>query len=153
MQEHLPLKIGAMGGPRSMELAGEIADGLQRPAPTPPRRCVRGRYFKAGAERAGRAARRSTSATRCSVRSRPTARSRGAPGRMLAAFYIPSMPPRCSNATDRPEEVAPVIDAFAAGDMKRALALTPDAVVDRLVVAGTPDDWLAGSPRAYTPAG
>ena len=28
VQEHLPLKIGAMGGPRSMELAGEIADGL-----------------------------------------------------------------------------------------------------------------------------
>ncbi len=28
LQEHLPLKIGAMGGPKSMELAGEIADGL-----------------------------------------------------------------------------------------------------------------------------
>jgi 5,10-methylenetetrahydromethanopterin reductase len=28
VQERLPLKIGAMGGPRSMELAGEIADGL-----------------------------------------------------------------------------------------------------------------------------
>ena len=38
VQEHLPLKIGAMGGPKSMELAGEIADGLQRRAPTHPRR-------------------------------------------------------------------------------------------------------------------
>src|SRR3954454_18189807 len=28
VQEHLPLKIGAMGGPKSMQLAGEIADGL-----------------------------------------------------------------------------------------------------------------------------
>src|SRR3954453_17345051 len=28
VQEHLPVKLGAMGGPRSMELAGEIADGL-----------------------------------------------------------------------------------------------------------------------------
>lgn len=28
VQAHLPLKIGAMGGPRSMELAGEIADGM-----------------------------------------------------------------------------------------------------------------------------
>ena len=27
MQEQLPLKIGAMGGPKSMQLAGEIADG------------------------------------------------------------------------------------------------------------------------------
>ena len=28
VQEHLPLKVGAMGGPKSMQLAGEIADGL-----------------------------------------------------------------------------------------------------------------------------
>jgi len=28
VQGHLPLKIGAMGGPKSMELAGEITDGL-----------------------------------------------------------------------------------------------------------------------------
>ncbi len=28
VQERLPLKIGAMAGPKSMELAGEIADGL-----------------------------------------------------------------------------------------------------------------------------
>jgi 5,10-methylenetetrahydromethanopterin reductase len=28
VQEHVPLKIGAMGGPKSMELAGEVADGL-----------------------------------------------------------------------------------------------------------------------------
>lgn len=28
LQEHLPLKIGAMGGPRSMRLAGEVSDGL-----------------------------------------------------------------------------------------------------------------------------
>lgn len=30
VQGHLPLKIGAMGGPKSMEVAGEIADGLRR---------------------------------------------------------------------------------------------------------------------------
>jgi hypothetical protein len=29
-----------------------------------------------------------------------------------------------------------------AGDTERALSLTPEAVVDRLVVAGTPDDWI-----------
>jgi len=28
MQERVPLKLGAMGGPKSMQLAGEIADGL-----------------------------------------------------------------------------------------------------------------------------
>ena len=29
-----------------------------------------------------------------------------------------------------------MIDAFAAGDVKRALAATPDSLADRLVVAG-----------------
>jgi alkanesulfonate monooxygenase SsuD/methylene tetrahydromethanopterin reductase-like flavin-dependent oxidoreductase (luciferase family) len=28
VQEHLPIKIGAMGAPRSMQLAGKIADGM-----------------------------------------------------------------------------------------------------------------------------
>ena len=28
VQERVPLKLGAMGGPRSFELAGEIADGM-----------------------------------------------------------------------------------------------------------------------------
>ena len=28
VQERLPMKLGAMSGPKSMELAGEIADGL-----------------------------------------------------------------------------------------------------------------------------
>ena len=38
VQEHLPLKIGAMGGPKSMELAGEIADGLHTACAYSPRR-------------------------------------------------------------------------------------------------------------------
>jgi hypothetical protein len=51
------------------------------------------------------------------------------------------------------EEVAPVNDAFAAGDIRRALASTPDSVADRLVVAGTPDDWLRWLTETYAAAG
>jgi hypothetical protein len=49
--------------------------------------------------------------------------------------------------------VAAVNEAFAAGDVKRALALTPDAVADRIMVAGTPDDRIEWLNTAYTPTG
>ena len=49
--------------------------------------------------------------------------------------------------------MAPVNEAFAAGDVKRALAATPDSIADRLVVAGTPDDWLRWLTETYSAAG
>jgi 5,10-methylenetetrahydromethanopterin reductase len=52
-----------------------------------------------------------------------------------------------------PGEVAPVNEAFAAGDIERALDLTPDAVADRIIVAGGPEDWLEWLTRAYAPTG
>ena len=52
-----------------------------------------------------------------------------------------------------PEEVAPVNEAFSAGDIERALDLTPDAVADRIMVAGTPDDWVQWLTEVYAPIG
>ena len=53
VQEHLPLKIGAMGGPKSMELAGEIADGLHAAcAYSPEALSYAVKHFRAGLERA-----------------------------------------------------------------------------------------------------
>ncbi len=75
-------------------------------------------------------------------------------GRILAAFYIPSMPPALleRHGID-PSEVSPVNEAFAAGDVRRALAATPDGIADRLVVAGTPEDWTEWLSETYFPAG
>ena len=55
VQEQLPLKIGAMGGPKSMELAGEIADGLHTAcAYSPDALGYAVEHFRIGASRAGR---------------------------------------------------------------------------------------------------
>jgi hypothetical protein len=43
-----------------------------------------------------------------------------------------------------------VNEAFAAGDVARALELTEDEIADRIVVAGTPNDWLT---TTYAPSG
>ena len=55
VQEHLPLKIGAMGGPKSMELAGEIADGLHTACAYSPQALDYAvEHFQAGVQRVGR---------------------------------------------------------------------------------------------------
>jgi 5,10-methylenetetrahydromethanopterin reductase len=155
VQERVPLMIGAMGGPRSMELAGEIADGLHTACAYSDdalRYAVH--HFEAGAERAGRAADALDMGDSLLGAIAPDPDVARRAGRILAAFYIPSMPPALleRHGID-PEEVAPVNAAFATGDIDRALELTPDAVVDRIMVAGTPDDWVRWLTRAYAPAG
>ena len=155
VQERLPVKLGAMGGPRSMELAGEIADGLHTACAYSDealRYAVH--HFEVGAERAGRAADGldiGDSLLGAIAPDRDVARRAG---RILAAFYIPSMPPALLERHDiDSDEVAPVNEAFAAGDIERALDVTPDAVVDRIMVAGTPEDWVEWLNGAYAPTG
>ena len=155
VQEHVPLKLGSMGGPKSMQLAGELADGLHTACAYSAealRYAVH--HFKVGADRAGRDADRLDIGDSLLGAIAPDPDVARRAGRIMAAFYIPSMPPTLlkRHGID-PDEVAPVSEAFAAGDIERALALTPDAVADRLVVAGTPEDWFEWLSRAYAPAG
>ena len=155
VQEHVPAKLGAMGGPKSMELAGEIADGLHAACAYSTealRYAVH--HLTAGAERAGRDADRLDIGDSLLGAIAPDADVARRAGRILAAFYIPSMPPALlgRHGID-PDEVAPVNEAFAAGDIERALDLTPDAIADRIVVAGTPEDWIEWLSRNYAPAG
>ena len=80
VQEHLPLKIGAMGGPRSMELAGEIADGLHTAcAYSPEALSYAVEHFQAGQSAPGDKGTIWISATLCWARSHPTATSLAAP--------------------------------------------------------------------------
>jgi 5,10-methylenetetrahydromethanopterin reductase len=155
VQGHVPILIGAMGGPQSMELAGAIADGMFTACAYSPQAVAYavGRVA-AGAERAGRA--RSTLDVGDNVLGAIGADGDAAraAARVLAAFYLPSMPPALleRHGIDR-AELQPVMDAFAAGQVERALALTPDDVADRLTVAGTPDEWVSQLQRDVLPAG
>jgi 5,10-methylenetetrahydromethanopterin reductase len=155
VQEHVPVKLGAMGGPRSMQLAGEIADGLHTAcAYTGEALRYAVHHFKLGAERAGRAPDPLDIGDSLLGAIAPDPDVARRAGRILAAFYIPSMPPALleRHGID-PGEVAPVNAAFAAGDIERALDLTPDEVVDRLMVAGDPEDWVRWLTDDYAPAG
>jgi 5,10-methylenetetrahydromethanopterin reductase len=155
LQEHVPLKIGAMGGPRSMELAGEIADGLHTACAYSPEALQYAvRHFTVGADRAGRDAERLDIGDSLLGAIAPDADVARRAGRIMASFYVPSMPPALlERHRIDPEEVAPVNAAFSAGEVERALDLTPDAVADRIMVAGTPDDWVEWLTGTYAPAG
>jgi len=52
-----------------------------------------------------------------------------------------------------PRVVAPAVEAFNAGDVQRALALTPREVGDALSLAGTPQDWIDKLERDFVPSG
>ena len=155
VQEQLPLKLGAMGGPRSMILAGEIADGLHTAcAYSPEALAYAAENFQAGAESAGRdpAQLDLGDSVLGAVATDGEVARRAA--RVLAAFYVPSMPPALLERHGITEEEArPVKDAFGAGDVGRALELTPPELADRIVVAGTPEDWVAWLTETYAPAG
>src|ERR1700750_887309 len=144
VQEHLPLKIGAMGGPQSMVVAGKIADGLHTAcAYSPEALGYAEENFRSGAEQAGRSTDGLDLGDSLLGAIAPDGDVARRAGRILAAFYIPSMPPALLERHGiELAGVAAVNEAFAAGDVQRALEATPDEVADRIMVAGTPEDWV-----------
>jgi 5,10-methylenetetrahydromethanopterin reductase len=155
VQSPFPIKLGGMRGPRSFELAGEIADGLHT-ALAYSREALdfTAAAFRRGAERAGRDWASLDLADNMLGAIAQDPEAARAAARVVAAFYLSSMPPELleRNGVD-PAEVAPAIAAFDRGDVDRALELTPAHVGDALSVAGTPEDWIEKIQHDFVPAG
>ena len=145
VQQPLPLKIGAMKGPGSFRLGGEIADGVHvAGAHSSEALAYAAENVRKGARRVGR--RLDSSFDLCaSVLGAISADSAAAKdaARLAAAFYIPSMAPELVERHGIAfEDVRPVVEAFGRGDVERALALTTSEVGERLSIAGAPGDWI-----------
>ena len=142
VQEKLPIKMGAMGGPRSFQVGGELFDGVHQAIGT-----SRETYqymvdnVRKGAEKAGRnwqdldiGAWLVMAVMEDSAAAKETAR-------IMAAFYLSAMP---ENQLQRhgitSADVQPVLDAFAAGDVAKALELTTPELGEMFSVAGTPQE-------------
>ena len=155
LQSPFPIKLGGMRGPRSFELAGEIADGLHT-ALAYSREALdfTADAFRRGAARAGRDWATLDLAVNMLGAIAEDADAAREAARVVAAFYLSSMPPELllRNGVE-PEDVAPAIAAFEAGDVQRALALTPPEVGDILSVAGTAQDWIEKIERDLLPSG
>jgi 5,10-methylenetetrahydromethanopterin reductase len=155
LQKPFPIKLGGMRGPRSFELAGEIADGLHT-ALAYSREALdfTAAAFRRGAEQAGRDWKTLDLADNMLGAIAADSEAARAAARVVAAFYLSSMPPELleRNGVD-PAEVAPAVEAFNSGDVERVLELTPASVGVSLSVAGTAEDWIAKIERDFIPAG
>src|SRR5256714_2279509 len=154
-QSPFPIKLGGMRGPRSFELAGEIADGLHT-ALAYSREALdfTADDFRRGAERAGRDWTELDLADNMLGAIAEDVEAAGEAARVVAGFYLSSMPSELleRNGVD-PADVAPAVAAFNSGDVQRALELTPLWVGQALSVAGTAQDWIEKIERDLQPAG
>jgi 5,10-methylenetetrahydromethanopterin reductase len=156
IQQPVPLKIGAMRGPGSFRLAGEIADGVHVA-------CAHSHEalaFAAGnvREGAGRVGRRLDSsfdlcASVLGAISPDSSPAKEA-ARVAAAFYISSMAPELVERHGIAYgDVRPVVDAFGRGEVERALELTTPEIGERLSIAGTPTEWIERIRADFVPHG
>jgi len=155
VSDRVPLLLGAMGGPLTFRLAGEIADGVYAACSFSPAALD---YLvgnvRRGAESAGRdwRALEICASLTCAVsEDRESAR---AAARAKAAFYLPSMPPKLVERHGVAyTDVEPICQAFARGDVAEALRRTPAELADLFCIAGTPEDIVERIRTDVLPSG
>jgi 5,10-methylenetetrahydromethanopterin reductase len=154
-QERIPILMGGMKGPRSFRTAGELADGLhQALAYSREAYDYQVDNMREGAEKAGRSLDDlDVGAWVVTVVSDDADAAKHA-ARLLCAFYISSMPAEqlARHGIDA-AELQPVVDALGTGDIKGAYeAFTPD-YVEKLSLAGTPEEVVEKIKGDIEPAG
>jgi 5,10-methylenetetrahydromethanopterin reductase len=144
VQERLPIKIGAMGGPRSFEVGGELFDGVHQAIG-----CSRETYeymmthVKKGAEKAGRDWRELDLAAWVVFVCGEDSAAAKETARIMVAFYLASMPEsQLQRHGISSADLKPIFDAFGAGDVQKALDLTSPELGEKLSIAGTPEECV-----------
>jgi 5,10-methylenetetrahydromethanopterin reductase len=156
IQSRLPLKMGAMRGPGSFRLAGEIADGIHVAcAHSAEALRYAADHVREGAARVERPLDEDFDFCASILGAiGPDAAAAKEAARVAAAFYISSMSPEVVERHGIPfDEVLPVIKAFGRGDVDGALALVSPEVGERLSLAGTPEEWITRISRDFRPHG
>ena len=155
VQERMPIKIGAMRGPKSFEFAGEVTDGMHQ-ALGYSREAVQyaADHVRIGAERAGRDWQTldiGAWGVACVAEDREAARECV---RILVAFYIPAMPvEQLQRHGISTEQTQPIHEAFASGDVELAIELTTPELVEKLSFSGTPEDVVEQIRTNVVPTG
>ncbi|MEV5320272.1 LLM class flavin-dependent oxidoreductase [Streptomyces sp. NPDC052687] len=155
VQRRVPLKLGAMRGPRSFEAAGELSDGCHHALSyTAEAYAYAVRHIRAGAERAGKDWRSLDIGAWVVFATGPESGPAKEAARSMVGIYASSMPEEQlrRNGVD-PAELKPVIEAIGAGDLARGIDLTPPEVAERLSIAGTPEECLEKIRTQIAPTG
>ena len=155
VQEHLPVKMGAMRGPKSFQASTEFSDGCHHALSY-----TREAYeymienCAIGADRAGKNLQDldlGSWVVFCVAEDSAVAKDAA---RSMVGLYASSMPhEQLERNGVKPEEVAPIIAAIGAGDMARGIELTTPDLAERLSIAGTPEEVTAKIKEQVEPAG
>ncbi len=155
VQDPIPIKMGAMKGPRSFRTAGELAEGVHH-ALSYSREAYDYMADKTreGAEKAGRdVADLDLGAWVVTVVSDDSEAAKRA-ARILVAFYISSMPPeQLARHGIEASELQPVVDALGAGDIPKAVELFKPEYSEKLSLAGTPEECVEKIKSNMEPTG
>jgi 5,10-methylenetetrahydromethanopterin reductase len=155
VQEHLPVKMGAMRGPKSFEAAAELSDGCHH-ALSYTREAYEYmmEHCTIGAERAGKKVQdldMGSWVVFCVAEDSAIAKDAA---RSMVGLYASSMPEEQLRRNGvEPEEVAPIIAAIGAGDMARGIELTTPDLAERLSIAGSPEEVTAKIKENVEPTG
>lgn len=155
VQKRVPLLIGALRGPKSFEAAGEIFDGTHAFAQYSRESCeYMVEHVKIGAERAERDWRELDIAAWEVFAVAPDSANAKLAAQTIGAFYIPAMhAEQLERHGISEDDVKPILDAFAAGDVQGAIdAMTPE-LAEKLSVAGTPEEVVEKIRTDISPTG
>ena len=145
VQEHVPLLVGAMRGPKSFQFAGEASDGVHHALSY-----SREAYdylvenVRVGAEKAGRDWKELDIGAWCVCVVSPDGDAAKEAARSMVGFYISSMPREqlARHGLDA-DELQPIVEALGRGAIDEAIELTSADVAARLSLAGTPAEVAA----------
>ncbi|MFI0451149.1 LLM class flavin-dependent oxidoreductase [Actinomadura sp. 6N118] len=155
VQEHLPVKIGAMRGPKSFEAAGELSDGVHH-ALSYSREAYdyAVKHFRIGAERAGKDPQSLDIGAWVVCATGPDSAAAKEAARSMVGLYASAMPAEQLERNGvSPKDVEPIIDAIGGGDLAKAIELTTPDITEKLSLAGTPAEVTAKIKREIEPAG
>ncbi|ANY08074.1 LLM class flavin-dependent oxidoreductase [Pseudonocardia sp. HH130630-07] len=145
VQQRVPVKMGAMAGPRSFRVAGEIADGCHH-ALGYTEQAYRYMYdnMRIGAERAGRDVDALDLGAWCVFAVGEDSATAKEAAKSMVGLYASAMPDSLLERNGvSPAEMKPILDKFVAGDLAGSIDATPDALAEKLSVAGTPQECIA----------
>ena len=145
VQQHVPVKMGAMRGPRSFQLAAEISDGCHHALSY-----TRGAYeymvenMAVGARRAGKdVADLDIGAWMVFATGEDSAVAKDA-ARSMVGLYASAMPDEQLQRNGvAPGDMKPILGALGAGDLAGSIDATTPQIGDTLSISGTPEECVA----------
>jgi len=143
--DRVPVKMGAMRGPKSFQVAAEFSDGCHHALSY-----TRGAYeymvenMTIGAERAGKNVQDLDIGAWVVFSTGDDSAIAKDAARSMVGLYASAMPnEQLERNGVSPDDMAPVISALGAGDLAGSIDATTPEIGETLSVAGTPDECVA----------